>query len=177
MVKRQNYAMMLLLLCCACKVNATTVSYSLNDLGGGSWQYDYMVDNNSLGHDLFELTVYFDLGKYENLVAFAAPSGWSDLVVQPGSFMGLNDGYYDALTGGGLAAGASDGLFSVQFDWLGAGLPAEQFFEVVDPASLLVLDSGLTSPAVPLPGAAWLFISGVIGLVVVGRSKVNPVIS
>jgi hypothetical protein len=153
-----------LLLLAAVNVHATVIEYTLDDLGGGSWQYNYTVTNDLPVVPLNEFTIYFELGLYENLSVVTSPAGWDDMLVQPGSFMGLNDGYYDSFLFAGLAAGESAGIFSVSFDWLGVGsLPDEQFFEVVDPNTFALLDDGMTTlaPPVPLPGAALLFLNGI----------------
>jgi len=148
---------------------AATINYTTSNLGGGSWQYDYTVINDSLASPLFEFTIDFDLGLYENLVAVSAPANWDGLVVQTGSFIDINNGYYDALhvlpagsvLPAGLAENESASVFSVQFDWLGiaGSVPAEQPFVIVNPETFLVLERGTTS-LVPIPGAALLFING-----------------
>lgn len=152
-----------MLLLSAVNVHASTINYSTSDLGGGSWQYDYTVINDSLGGPLFEFTIDFDRSLYENLIAVSAPASWDGLVVQSGSFIDLNNGFYDALflQPAGLAVNESASIFSVQFDWLGAAdsMPAEQPFIIVDPNTFAVLDQGTTS-LVPIPGAALLFLNG-----------------
>ena len=146
---------------------ATTINYTATKTGD-RWQYDYSVSNDTLINTLNEFSVYFDVDMYENLTAMGAPTGWSEAVVQPGAFLGLSDGYYDAFSVAGIGAAETTGLFSVQFDWLVDGnLPAEQVFEILDPITFVVIDEGLTLQAqtdVPLPGALWLFISGLLAL-------------
>ena len=156
-----------LMLLAAANVYASTINYAVTDLGGGSWQYDYTVINDSLGGPLYEFTIDFDRGLYENLVAFSAPAGWDGLVVQTGSFIDLNNGFYDALLllPAGLGPDESASIFSVQFDWLGGSgsQPASQAFVIVDPVTFVTLDAGrttLATPEVPLPGAALLFLNG-----------------
>ena len=143
-------------------VHATAIEYTLDDLGSGSWQYNYIIINDSLTGTINEFTIYFELNKYENLSVVASPAVWDDLLVQPGSFIGLNDGYYDSYSALGVGAGESAGVFSVRFDWLVAGaLPGDQDFEIVDPVTFAVLEDGRTSQTVvPLPGAMMLFIYG-----------------
>lgn len=160
-----------MLLLVTTSLNATTVTYDLSyDAGSDRWQYDYLVSNDdithpTLSHGLFEFSVYFDLGLYENLSVISTPAGWNGVVVQPGSFMGLNDGYFDALSVAGIDNGDTAGLFSVQFDWLGTtGAPSAQFFEVVDPKTFVVIDDGMTVSAIPLPASVWLFMSGLLVL-------------
>lgn len=153
--------------------NATTVNYFSTQIGGSQWQYDYSISNDTLGFAIDEFTIYFDLGVYDSLSIVGTPAGWNDLVVQPGSFLGINDGYYDGLANGGsaLPPGQTIAGFSVQFNFLGAGTPTSQFFEIVDPNDFSVLDSGytVTGAVIPLPAATWLFTSGLIGLVGIAR--------
>ena len=180
MNKAIKYFLFALLTVVGTQVQATVISYDRTDLGGGSWQYDYTVDNDSLGHSIFELTIYFEVGLYSNLVAHSEPDGWDPLVIQPGSFDGLNDGFYDALSFTGIDAGSSAGLFSVRFDWEGSvDNLAGQRFEIIDPEDFVeprdfsVLDEGITvaSSVVPVPAAAWLFGSGLIGLIGYARRR------
>lgn len=144
-----------LILVLATPAAATTIVYSATSLGGTSWRYDYSVTNDSLGAALAEFTVYFARGSYANLVVAATPPGWDPLVVQPDADLPA-DGFYDALAlAGGIAPEATQDGFAVTFDYLGPGTPGAQAFEVVDPGSFAVLDTGATAP-VPLPGAAGL---------------------
>ncbi len=154
----------------ASPVKATTIQYQVTPLGGDDWRYDYIVSNDSLVTDINEFTIYFDIQLYEQLVPVNGVIGWDVEVVQPGSFLNLNDGYYDALNPVGLQAGESEGLFSVQFSWLGDGAPGSQRFEIVDPSSFAVLDDGFTQ-LVPVPAAVWLFASGLLLLINTARKQ------
>lgn len=154
------------LLFMGCSANATTVSYAISNVSGNTWEYTYNVANDTLGTDIEEFTIYFDLGLYENLVAIATPVDWDPLVVQPDPSIppSGDDGFYDALAlSTGIAQGTSLDGFSVQFDYLGTGVPGSQFFEVIDPVTFANLDSGDTQP-VPVPAAIWLFGSGLLGI-------------
>jgi hypothetical protein len=53
--------------------------------------------------------------------------------------------------------------FSVEFDFLGAGIPSSQLFDIIDPNTFAVLESGTTSP-VPIPGSIILMLSGLAAL-------------
>jgi hypothetical protein len=151
---------------------ATTVTYELQNLSGNTWQYTYTIENDTLGVNIEEFTIYFDVGLFENLAVANTPIDWDPLVVQPDSGLPVpDDGFYDALAlSVGIAPGGSLSGFEVQFDYLGGDSPGSQFFEVIDPNSFVTLDSGLTQ-AVPLPAAAWLFISGMVGLAGLGRRR------
>jgi hypothetical protein len=113
------------------------------------WQYTYTVENVSLASNIAEFTIWFDYGLYSNLALPAVelgPGGWSEVVVQPDPLL-HDDGFYDALaTGGGLAPGGSETGFAVLFDWHGAGAPAGQRFDIVDPVTFTTIYSGVTVP-------------------------------
>ncbi len=159
-----------LLFACLQPAIATTINYDVTNVSGNTWQYNYTVNNDTLGFDIDEFTVYFDFGVYQNLSVISAPLTWDPVVVEPGNFLN-NDGYYDSLALlGGVAPGGSLGGFSVRFDYLGTGNPGAQFFEIVDPVDFSVLDSGLTN-FIPVPPAVWLFGTGLIGLMAVARRK------
>ena len=149
---------------------ATSINYDVSNITGNTWEYTYTVNNDTLGFDIDEFTVYFDFGLYESLSATATPASWDPLMVEPDNFLS-NDGFYDALAlSGGITPGSSLGSYSVRFNYLGAGAPGSQRFEIVDPFTFDVLDSGQTN-LVPVPAAVWLFGSGLIGLIVVARRK------
>jgi len=154
-------------------VSATTINYGVNNIAGNTWEYTYAVSNDTLSVAIEEFTIFFDVGLYENLVAPSAPVDWDPLVIQPDP--GLPDnGFYDALelTAVGIAPGNSVAGFSVQFDFLGAGTPGDQSFDIVNPITFGVIDSGVTRvSAVPLPAALWLFGSGILSLLGVVRTN------
>lgn len=152
--------------------HAVLIEYSVTGLGGSSYQYDYSVINDDLPV-VEEFTIFFDVGLYESLSSPAAPATWDPLVIQPDP--GLpDDGFYDALAlGAPIGLGETLGGFSVVFDWLGAGTPGEQSFDIVDPFTFATLASGVTTPAssssVPTPGAFVLMLVA-LGLLRATRS-------
>jgi len=141
-----------MLLAAACIVQAATVNYTATHVGGTTWRYDYVLTNDSLLVDIEEFTIYFAPNLYANLVA-GPTAGWDILVIQPDSQI-PDDGFYDGLVMGlsGIAPGGVAAGFSVTFNYLGAGTPGTQPFEVVDPQSFAPILSGSTVAAPPLQG-------------------------
>ncbi len=144
---------------------AGPITYTLDDLGGGQWQYNYTFDN-TFAFPVDAFTIFFDLGVYENLFVFASPEDWDSFVAQPDGGI-PDDGFFDtfaeiaSLDPGDMVSG-----FSVMFDFLGGGTPGTQFFEVYDPFSCddfgcEVLADGRTMAdgqvGVPEPSTLWLF--------------------
>lgn len=149
-------------------VSATVINYSVDSLGGNSYQYTYTVTNDTLAVDIDEFTVYFDHSLYENIVVGSAPADWDPIAIQPD--VGLPDaGFYDALAlVFGVAPGDSLSGFLVSFDWLGAGTPGEQDFEVYD-IGFNLLDTGTTTVAEP--GALALLGFGFLSLLLQRKAK------
>ena len=148
--------------------SATTISFATVNLTGNLWQYEYTVTNDSLSTAIDEFTIYFDRDLFSNLAVEASPAGWDSIVVQPDSGIPA-DGFFDALAlGQGLAPGATVTGFTVSFQFLGAGSPSAQPFEVVDPTSFSVIDSGATvaqaTTGLPEPGSIALSAIGLSAL-------------
>ncbi len=147
---------------------SAVIEYDLTKLGGGQWQYEYRVRNTSTTDTIKEFTIWFDQSLYDNLSAATqtpVSSSWSELVSQPDEWISL-DGFYDALnTTGGIAPGANDGYFAVNFDWLGDGVPGVQPFEIIDSVTFETLYSNVT-----IPEPTTLFIIGV-GVILCGSRR------
>ena len=143
---------------------ATSVFYETTNLGANRWEYNYSVTNDTLGSAIDEFTLFFDYGLYENLTVTTPVAGWDELTFDPALIFGSPEpGIYDALAlGVGIAQGETISGFSVSFDWLGAGIPGSQYFEVVDATTWELLDSGVAS-VVPIPSAMILMASGLLG--------------
>ena len=111
-------------------VSATSIIYDVSYIFGNTWEYTYTVNNDTLGFNIDEFTVYFDFSLYQNLSTISVPASWDPLVVEPDNFLN-NDGYYDALAlSGGITPGSSAGSFSVRFNYLGNDTPGPQDFEI-----------------------------------------------
>jgi len=117
------------------------IVYSVSELssdagtGTSTWQYNYSITNTTPGGALpaiDEFTIYYALGAYSSLNIVSSPSNWSSLVAPPDP--GLTaDGFFDAeANDAGLAAGATNGGFSVDFTYLAQGTPGQQLFNIVD---------------------------------------------
>jgi len=127
----------------------TKIQYQAADLGSGRWQYTYSVTNISLTPVIEEFTIWFDFGQYDNL-SIETPDppsgGWDEVVIQPEPVLS-DDGYYDALSlDYGIGIGEMVSGFTVSFDWLSAGEPGSQLYEIIDPDTFETLDSGHTIP-------------------------------
>jgi hypothetical protein len=121
------------------------VSFSTTDISGNTWQYDYTITNNTAINPIGELTVFYALGQYSNLMVESSPGNWSSIVSQPDPGLPA-DGFFDAQAlDNGLASGTSQGGFAVQFTWLGQGTPGAQPFDIVDPNTFTTLASGYTT--------------------------------
>jgi hypothetical protein len=146
---------------------ATVITFGTTNVVGNTWQYDYVVANDSLGVDIEEFSIFFAAGFFENLSVFATPVDWDSLVVEPDAAI-PDDGWFDSLAlAGGIALNSSLGGFSVRFDWLGEGAPGSQEFAILDPLSFETLDAGrTTSPGTPVPepDSLALLILGLLGV-------------
>jgi hypothetical protein len=108
---------------------------------------------------------------YENLAPTSTPAGWDPVTIDPDPSL-PDDGMYDALAlVSGVAPNDTLSGFSVQFDFLRPGTPGSQLFDIVDPNTFSILESGMTSP-VPLPPVLWLFVSG---LAFLGSTRISKV--
>ena len=172
------------------KAQAVTINTVLSNVVDDTWQYDYSITSATALAPGTGFSIYFNAGEATNLVALAAPVGWDIMVIQPGNVLGELPGWYDALSLNGLGANETAGLFSVQFDWLLLDDPEpEQVFDTytldlalylqnpfsLDIENIVPQPSGTTS-VVPLPAAAWLFGSALLGLLMVARRKIRSAI-
>lgn len=176
---------------------AMTITYTVTNISGNRYQYDYTVNNNapSVSPAVEWIYILFantpidlqpdgipDHTIYENLAVTASPANWDLLVLPPGA----DDGVLDALAlpGPGIAPGSSLGGFSVAFDWWGPGTPGAQPFAIwatnatttlppdcshTSPVGSDPLACGMTAAAIPTPAAIWLFTSALAGLGVLRR--------
>lgn len=166
-MKTVKSPLVLALLLAASAASADTIEYTVENIVGDRWQYNYTLVNN--GPTAFdEFTVFFDVDLYDNLAVVASPLGWDSFVAQPDLNLPA-DGFFDSLGFLAVASGATVTGFSVAFDFLGQGTPGAQFFEMLDFASFQVIADGLTTLAVPptpvpVPSTLGLFALGLAGV-------------
>ena len=130
---------------------ATSVTYDLDGTLPVQ-SYRYTVANNSLGSPISDFVLFFpaentpDFADY-TLVGATAPPGWAiDLI--PSSAIDLG-AYAEAyvVSSGEIPVGGSLGGFEISFTYTGSGTPGSQMFNIYDPTTLDVLDTGTTTPA------------------------------
>lgn len=160
--------------------NAIAINYNLIALGGDDYRYEYTVTNDgSLGAGiaLEWFAILFDPVLYDEssltiVTADPPASDWDELILGSGL---LIDAAYDVFAlAGGIADGGNVTGFAVEFTWLGTGAPGAQPFEIYDPFSFDVIETGSTHTtvsAVPEPGTLTLLFISVMAAVAVMRRK------
>lgn len=160
--------------------NAVSIQYTLTSLGGSSYRYDYTVANDgSLGAGVAieGFAILFDPVLYDEtsltIVTSDPPaSDWDELILGSGL---LIDAAYDAYAlAGGIGAGDSVSGFAVEFAWLAAGTPGAQAFEIYDPDSFNVIQTGNTRTAfsaVPEPGTLVLLFLAATAAAMIRRQR------
>jgi hypothetical protein len=159
----------LLLLLAHSAFAAVSIQYTIVPVGGNVYRYVYSITNNaatgSAAIQLFD--ILFDTSLYqESSLQIVTPAPlhtqWSEQLLSSAPSV---PAAYDALSlTGGIAAGSTVTGFSVQFTWLGTGNPGSQPFQVFDPNTFAVLQSGVTSTlpvGVPAASTLTLFLLGV----------------
>ena len=150
---------------------ATVIAYEASDLvdvtpGEDLWRYRYTLSEISFSVNE-GFSIFFDPVEYGTLSAGPSPSAdWDTLILQqPQSGDLLDpfaDGIYDVLA---LVADPNPlGLFSVDFVFLGTGVPGSQQFEVYD-SSFAMVESGITTSGttpIPEPGSMGLLLGGLL---------------
>jgi hypothetical protein len=131
-------------------VSATAIQYSVAPLGGARWLFTYEITNDALPV-IEEFSVFFNGATFANLSVVSSPPTWDAIVLQPDPGLPA-DGLFDALAlVSGIPLPGALGGFTVVADFLGSGTPGSQPFQVIDPRTFAVLESGRTSGVVGPP--------------------------
>ncbi len=154
-LRRLILPLLLALVAVVPSVQAAAITYSLVDLGGGTWQYSYRVSGVSFtASGGFE--VDFDPVLYEALDPSPTPPNgdWFVFTVQPEPVFPppFGNGSY---TASALVDNPSlADPFVVSFTYLGLGEPGPQLFAIFD-AFFNVIETGRTTPSsiMPEPGS------------------------
>ena len=158
-------------LLCAGSARAVQVYYEVESLGGNRWVYAYQLDR--FPYDAgYGFSVFFDPDLYGAIATETPGPGpaWSALVVQPDTGLGA-EGFYDAEA---VSYNSTHFVtFRVSFDWLGAGPPGDQPFEVREPSpSFAAIESGTTIAPEPAALAQHAITAlSIAALAIRGRSR------
>ena len=161
---------------CAVSSQAVTIEYVVTDVtdvtvGEDLWRYDYTVSGHAfLASEFFD--IYFDPLLYGTVQAFPTPNNdWNPRILQqptPGNFPPFDVGMFDAVALAGNASLAN--AFSVNFVYLGNGVPGTQRFDLFD-ANTNLLESGFTTPPVSTIPEPCTILLAALGLAVFGRKS------
>ena len=151
---------------------AIQISYDLASLGGNQYRYTYTVMNDGSTGGAVELfDILFDPAIDDELsltIVTGDPpaSAWSEQIIASGI---LIPAAYDALAlSGGIPISSSETGFAVEFAWLGTGTPGAQGFEIYDPITFDLIETGTTT-VVPAPSAGLLLFTGLLTLLRASR--------
>jgi hypothetical protein len=158
----------------------TVISSALTDLGGSEYQYTYSVFNDgSLGpsvsiqlFDIFFNPALYEAGSLDIVTPNPPSSQWSEEIL---ASVGTTSADYDVFAlDGGIPVGDTVSGFAVQFEWIGQGLPGAQPFEISDPNTFDVLQSGETTlpGPTPEPSTFWM-LAMLVPIALVGYRSVK----
>jgi hypothetical protein len=147
--------------------HAAFITYDVSQESGDSWVYSYEVTNDGSA-PIEEFTIWFDLDLYSNLSLVSTATSWDPLIIERDLAL-PHDGFFDALAdiGSALAPGLSLGGFSVRFDFLGAGRPGSQAFDILSVDPFGVIESGFTRPRVVAVSEPTILVLWMLGALVV----------
>lgn len=151
----------------------TNILYSVDHIAGNRWRYTYEVQNTSFAPGIEQFTIWFELGLYENIQEESSSyvqSDWIENIWQPEPLL-LDNGKYDAKALTTPVSIANNYLgFSVSFDWLRAGTPGAQYYEIIDPTTFVTMTDGYT--VIPEPVSMFLLSFG--GLLLLRKNACKP---
>lgn len=135
---------------------AAAITYQTTSLGGAEWRYDYTLQGSVPAGGVEGLTIYFDFGLFGPIQNLVAPADWDPLVVRVDTGI-PSDGFLDLLSLNGVLQGALIPVsFSIDVQYLGAGAPGAQRYELYVTDPFAVVAAGQTQSAVtviPEPGS------------------------
>jgi len=142
---------------------AVSIQYSVVHVSGNVYQYVYSITNSGASTTPVRLfDILFDTSLYqESSLQIVTPNPlhtqWSEQLLASAPAVAAA---YDALSlTGGIAPGSTVSGFSVQFTWLGSGTPGSQPFQIFDPTTFAVLQTGQTVSPFGIPTASTLSLS------------------
>ena len=151
---------------------AIVIDATLVSLGGASYRWDYILTNDgSLGAGV--AVASFDIGFPESTITGWAEIGADGAAWDEYTFQVFTDDHFgaDATLGAEIGVGGS-AAFSVSFDWSGALLPGSQAYNIYDPTTFDILESGSTTvAAVPSPSTAALLWLPLMALLAPGLAR------
>lgn len=128
---------------------AVSIQYNLVPQGGNVYKYVYSVTNPAGGSAAVQdFYILFDSSLYQlnAATAIVSPafiqSQWAQQILGP--VPGLQPAYDAFAIFGGIPVGGTVTGFSVQFTWLGSGTPGAQPFQIYNPTTFALLQSGNT---------------------------------
>jgi len=125
------------------QARAVSIIAETFDKGEGIFEYSYTISDYTFDSG-FGFAIYFNYGLYENITPVGTwSSAWDILTLEPAILLGFEDpGVYDAKS---LVDSASlTDPFTVQFNWLAAGDPGLQLFDIYDSTDWSTIESGIT---------------------------------
>lgn len=137
---------------------AGTLSYQANDLGAGIWEYSYRIDGPFDTFDGF--TLLYNPSEYSNVViGDPLPGDWSQFPTDGG---GVTDTLLDNIYEGIGPIDANDIRFTVEFLWLGNGIPGSQPYELFNASGVNTLSTVSRSTSVPEPASLLLVLGALL---------------
>ncbi len=138
--------------------HAIVIDADLISLGGDSYRYEYSLTNDGslgLGTAIESFSIWFDPALYDEASLSISSStvidaAWDEIILSSG--IGLPAAYDALANSGGVLVDETLSGFAVEFLWLdSSSLPGVQVFEIFDPNTFALLDSGLTTLASMTP--------------------------